>query len=225
MGEFNFVEQVAVPLPAVVLTELLGLPAGGRDRLLGWANSTLRPGAAPRARDTLSTMQEIIAIALEHGRSTHTESMLGRLVQAETLSSGELTGLLFYLVLVWYEVLVDVIAGAVLAFSTCPTQLDESTSAPDPFAAVDELLRFLPPQVLAGPRFAMSDIEMGGQRITGQTVLLCLAAANHDPERFSHPDELDAHWPRLRAIGDENAISWRSGFRHRGPLTLPVKPR
>ncbi|RDI65602.1 cytochrome P450 [Nocardia pseudobrasiliensis] len=92
----------------------------------------------------------------------------------------------------------------------------------------------------------------------GQTVLFCLASANHDDERFTAPDRIDfarttnphlalghgvracvgtglvrpvtaavlaqiyTRWPKLRILAEEQNINWRSGFRHRGPLALPV---
>ncbi|MBF6329961.1 cytochrome P450 [Nocardia transvalensis] len=258
--EFDLVERLAVPLPATVLADLLGLPGTVRDQVLEWATSTLRPGAAPRARDTLATMQQIIAAAIACAREVDDETMLARLVQAGELNPDELAGVVFYLLFVWYEVLIDVISGAVLTFSGNPDQLEEFRTSPDLLGAVDELLRFLSPQVLAGPRFAVTEIDIGNHTIDpGQTVLLCLASANHDAERFTAPDELDvhrthnphlalghgtraclgtgvvrpvaaavlteiyAHWPGLRVIGDEESLPWRSGFRHRGPLTVPVK--
>ncbi|RMI31228.1 cytochrome P450 [Nocardia stercoris] len=260
-AELDLVEQVAVPLPAAVLAQLLGLPADLRDRLLGWANSTLRPHAAPRARDTLAAMQEILAATLAVGRRVGPESTLGRLTGSSALNSGETVGLLFYLLFVWYEVLADAISGAVLALSSRPDQLDFLRSEPDRATAGDELLRYVSPQVLAGPRFATEDLDIGGQRISaGQTVLLCLASANHDEAVFRRPDELDlsrnpnphlsfghgshacvstglvrpmlaeilvaiyTRWPGLRVTGCEPEIAWRSGFRHRGPVSLPVKP-
>ncbi|MCU1641782.1 MAG: cytochrome [Nocardia sp.] len=264
VDEFDFVERVALPLPAVILAELLGLPDTERDALAAWANATMRPDSLPRARDTLAAMQEIITAVIARGLQDGEDTMLGRLVHAEIDSagtdSGDIAGLLFYLLFVWYEVLMDVIAGAVLVFSGRPEQLAGMMSVPDRSGPVDELLRFLSPQVLAGPRFAVTDLEIGGQVIAaGQTVLLCLASANHDPERFSDPAELDvwrgpnphvalghgAHacvgagllrpvlasvleqiytrWPKLHATIDDRDVPWRSGFRHRGPLTLPVR--
>ncbi|MRH90758.1 cytochrome P450 [Nocardia sp. SYP-A9097] len=269
--EFDFVERVALPLPAVILGELLGLHESEQDSLSAWAQATLAPGASPRARDTLGAMQRIINAVITEGRDGRADTMLGRLVRSEiagaTSESGELPGLLFYLLFVWYEVLMDVLAGAVFTFSDRPEQLEAMLTAPDRSIAVDELLRFLSPQVLAGPRFAVTDLEIAGQTIeAGQTVLLCLASANHDPERFTgtatssgmleldvrrdpNPHvalghgahvcvgagllrpvlasvlgEIYTHWPNLRATIADSSIGWRSGFRHRGPLTLPVRP-
>ncbi|MEU7633594.1 cytochrome P450 [Nocardia sp. NPDC049220] len=261
----DLVERLAVPLPAAVLGELLGLDGPTREYLLGWANSTLLPSASPpRARDTLATMLAIITDTIEHARTHRTDTVLGRLVAAHvdtgSPSADELAGLLFYLLFVWYEVLVDLIAGAVLTLLGRPDQREILRSMSDKEAAVDELLRHLSPQVLAGPRFATTELTIGAATIRpGQAVLLCLAAANHDPEIFDRPEELDltrdrgpqlalgygvhaclgnglvrtvtaavlahvdARWPDTVLAVDKREILWRSGFRHRGPLVLPVR--
>ncbi|MQY22738.1 Biflaviolin synthase CYP158A1 [Nocardia sp. RB20] len=121
-----------------------------------------------------------------------------------------------------------------------------------PDAAVDELLRYLSPQALAGPRFAITDLEIGTHRIrAGETVLPCLASANHDPDHFADPENVDlartsnpqlglgnalvrtvtgallrrllVRWPESRITVSEKEIGWRSGFRHRGPIALPAE--
>ncbi len=260
----DLVERLAVPLPAAVLSELLGLDGPVSERLLGWADSTLLASASPpRARDTLAAMHAIITAATAHARPG---TALGRWVAAHrdcgSPSADELAGLLFYLLFVWYEVLADLIAGSLLTLLGHPGRVRMWRTAADKHSAVDELLRYLSPQVLAGPRFATTDLSLGDTTIrAGQTVLLCLASANRDPEIFDQPGELDlvrdrgaqlglgygmhaclgnalvrtvtvaaidhvlTRWPDSMLALHEREIVWRSGFRHRGPLALPVELR
>ncbi|MCM6779042.1 cytochrome P450 [Nocardia sp. CDC159] len=63
---------------------------------------------------------------------------------------------------VWYEVLADLISGAVLSLSSRPAQRRALMSGADRLAAVDDLLRYLSPQVLASPRFATTDVCWAG---------------------------------------------------------------
>ncbi|MGW5725286.1 cytochrome P450 [Nocardia beijingensis] len=261
----DLVERLAVPLPAAVLGELLGLDDSTAERLRGWANSTLLPSASPpRARDTLAAMRAIMSDATARARRADTP--LGRWAAAHrsagSPTGAELTGLLFYLLFVWYEVLADLIAGSVLTLLGRPEQRQAWHALRDKRSGVDELLRYLSPQVLAGPRFATTDLAVGDTTIpAGQTVLLCLASANHDPEIFNRPAELDitrdrgdqlalgygvhaclgnalvravtaaaldhvlTRWPDAALAVDEREIGWRSGFRHRGPVALPVELR
>ena len=256
----DFVERVAIPLPADILEQLLGLPPAAGNQLRRWAESTLRPGMEVRARDTLATMRCILDEAIAHGRRNES-AMIGRLVHSGSLDEGEVIGLLFYLLFVWYEVLTDLLAGAVAAFSDNPAQL-EMFMRTEPVKAVDELIRYLSPQVTASPRFATEDLVIQGHSIkAGQTVLLSLASANHDEDVFEDPEVLDvgrsstshvgfgygAHacvgtglvrpvaaaalsriytrWPNLRLAKGSGELLWRNGFRHRGPLALPVAVR
>ncbi|WP_174188123.1 cytochrome P450 [Nocardia barduliensis] len=208
-------------------------------------------------------MHAIITAATAHARP---DTALGRWVAAHRDSGSptadELAGLLFYLLFVWYEVLADLIAGSMLTLLGHRGLARVWRATADKQSAVDELLRYLSPQVLAGPRFATTDLTIGDTTIrAGQTVLLCLASANHDPETFDQPGKLDltrdrgaqlglgygmhaclgnalvhtvtaaavdhvlTRWPDSVPALDEREILWRSGFRHRGPLALPVALR
>ncbi|WP_431957583.1 cytochrome P450 [Nocardia lijiangensis] len=257
----DLVARLAIPLPAAVLGELLGLADAEREALLGWANSTLLPGAtAPRARDTLATMRTLVDTVTARA---HAGTAVGRLVAARdetgAPTADELAGVLFYLLFVWYEVLADLIAGALLTLVADPSHRRAFRAATDRRRAVDELLRYLSPQVLAGPRFATTDLDIGDYTVrAGQTVLLCLAGANRDPVAFDRPDRFDPtrarnaqlglghgphsclgtalvhgvtgavlehffdRWPETALTTPAREIPWRSGFRHRGPLILPV---
>lgn len=257
----DLVERLAVPLPAALLGDLIGLAGSDREALLRWANSTLLAPAGqplPQSRETLRTMRSIVEQSIEHAAGSDT--VLGRLGAARdqgAMSGEELQGVLFYLLFVWYEVMVDLLAGAILALLAHPDQLPVLRAAPA--RAVDELVRYLSPQLLAGPRFAQVDLRLGDYTVrAGQTVLLGLGAANHDPSVFSAPDTLDlrrkrnphlglghgphacvgtvlirtitaatlnhvySRWPETTLAVEPAAIGWRSGFRHRGPLALPV---
>ncbi len=246
-GTLDVVAQLAVPATAHVIGDMLGLAPTQRDALLGWARATLAPGAAPRARDTLSGMLGLIRDVVAQAQESRSDTTISRIAAHPDVTGAELAGLVFYLLFVWYEVFVDLLAGGILT-------LAQHTGEFVP-GSVDELLRFLSPQVLAGPRFALTDLSIGDRVVRrGETVLLCLAAANRDPEVFVDPDTFDpardpnphlglgygghaclgsalvrpvaaeifrqfqARWPQARQL-DPN-INWRSGFRHRGPLEL-----
>ncbi len=110
----------------------------------------------------------------------------------------------------------------------------------DQTSAVDALLCFLSPPGLAGPRFAVTDVEIGQHTVVaGQTVRLYLASANHDPQRFNCTDELEPtrpaphtaaaavlnqlymRWPGICVIDRGDTIIWCYGFHYRRTLTLP----
>ena len=70
---------------------------------------------------------------------------------------------------------------------------DQLAAVPErPAAAVEELLRWCGPQLLAVPRFPSEDVDVGGVPIAaGTPVTVLLGAANRDPRVFPDPDALD----------------------------------
>jgi cytochrome P450 len=195
----DLVADYAVPLPLRVVGELLGVPAPEAAELEAWAGALLAPaaGPAPRARDQLATMARIVGgliVAKQRAPGDDlTSALLGADADGERLSPHELTSMLFYLIFVWYEVAVDLMANGLLELLRRPHE--RAALAADPTrlpGAVEELLRYLTPQSLATPRFAVTDVEIAGTPIpAGDTVLLVLAAADHDPAAFPDPGRLD----------------------------------
>ncbi|WP_158886279.1 cytochrome P450 [Amycolatopsis anabasis] len=206
-GRIEIVNQFAIPLPALVVGELLGLVDDEVAELQQWAEATLRPGdSAPRARDTLAVMQHLITNVITRRMTPRSpDGPLARVVAApgrHQAAETELAGLVFYLLFVFYEVLTDAVASAVVALAQHPDQAGRLRAGPAHTSrAAEELLRWASPQMLAGPRFARVDIPMGSATIrAGQTVLLSLGSANHDPAVFTDPDTLDLrreHNPHL----------------------------
>ncbi|MGX7672650.1 cytochrome P450 family protein [Plantactinospora sp. DSM 117369] len=121
----------------------------------------------------------------------------GRHSGADRLSEDELTSLAFLVLFAGYENSVHVIGTGLLALLRNPEQLALARAGAEPSpAAVEELLRYEPPGTVALRRFAVTDLTIGGVTIpAGATVLLCVAAANRDPERFADPDALDLERP------------------------------
>jgi len=248
-GPFDFVREVAVPLPAYVVGEVLGLPGNVRDALEQWAIEVVAPQhhGQTRARDTLGLMQQVIGGSLADTSGSPLAQIIGN-VRADGLGHKHVTALVFYLLFVWYEVLTDAIGAGLLALFDHNRDL----------GSVDELLRHTSPQMLAGPRFARQDVTVNGVTIgRGECVLLSLASANHDDTVFPDPERLDfartanlafghgphacvgtsivrslltvlfpavfGAWPDLRPAMPRERVRWGSGFRHRGPVELVVR--
>lgn len=207
-GRGDLVADFAVPLPLLVVCDLLGVPDDARAQLLAWARRLLaaEPTQVPRARDTLAGMLRIIDGILDAKRRTPhdrgaPEDLMSGLIQAHDdgthsaggLSGDELTSMIFYLLFVWYEPSVDLLSNGVLTLLRHPSELARLRRQPELLpAAVEELLRYEAPQALAAPRFPTDDVEIAGTRIpAGDTVLLSLAAANLDPARFPAGADLD----------------------------------
>lgn len=199
-GKADLVADLAVPLPLLVVCALLGVSDRDTDRLLGWARELLVAGSdePPRARDTVSMMLRIVNELIADRRATPRDDVVTALVRSRdargALTEHELTSMLFYILFVWYEISVDLIAGGLLTLLRHLDRLGDLRDRPERIpAAVEELLRHQTPQFLAAPRFPVEDITIAGVPIpAGDSVLLCLASADRDPTQFPN-----TRWPDI----------------------------
>ncbi len=121
------------------------------------------------------------------------DDLISALIQArdgdDRLDENELVSLVFLLLWAGYETTVDLIGNGLLLIFTNPDVHDGLLTGrhtmPD---VIEEILRFDAPAILGIRRFATEDLELGGAAIAaGDTVMVSLAAANHDPARFESP--------------------------------------
>jgi cytochrome P450 len=191
----DLVKAFALPVPSLVICEMLGVPY--EDRETFQANSaqfmvkdqTLDEKMAAWNALTSYLVQLIMGKRTEPG-----EDLLSDLARDEDLSVEELIGIAFLLLLAGHETTANMLALGTFALLEHPDQLAELRANPDLMPeAVEELLRYL----AVGDfflRYATEDLEVGGETIPkGSTVVISLLAAGHDSRRFEDGDELDVH--------------------------------
>ncbi|MEU9058946.1 cytochrome P450 [Streptomyces sp. NPDC048430] len=195
--QFDFVAGLAVPLPVLVICELLGVPEGDRPDVQRWSAELFAAGR-PEAVDAAShSMADYMTSLIAAKRLSPGSSLLDRLISArdgdERLSEEELVSLAVLLLVAGHETTTNFLGNAVLALLQHPAQLDRLRENPDGVPAVlDELLRFDSPVSTGTFRFTTEEITLGGTDIPADIpVLVSLGAANRDPERFPSPDVLD----------------------------------
>jgi cytochrome P450 len=159
--------------------------------------------------------------------------MLSRLANADPARRMEdmdlmATGVL--LLVAGHETTVNLIANGTLTMLRHPHLLarmrDDPSTAP---RFVEELLRMEPPVQYLPNRIAMADIEIGGTTIPkGSRVVLLLAAASRDPDRFADPDVFDPDRPDNQHYGFGGGIHYCFGAplaRLEGQLALTAFAR
>jgi cytochrome P450 len=101
-----------------------------------------------------------------------------------------------FLVLAGHETMAHLLSNAALALMRDPAQRELLRTEPGLWpAAVRELVRTDGPVQLARLRYAATDLEVAGVRISaGDAVQAVLGAANRDPARFAHPHAADVRW-------------------------------
>ncbi len=202
-GEFDLVEDLAYPLPVIVIAELLGVPAEDRATFHDWS-ATLAASLDPlvssdlmdrawTSRDALHTyLRGIIAERRRTPKSDLISALVAVEERGDTLREPELVVMCTLLLIAGHETTVNLIGNGMLALLRHPDQLARLRDEPQLLStAVEELLRFDPPVQMTG-RLLLEDVQLGGQSIeAGEFVLPLLGAANHDPAQFPEPDKLD----------------------------------
>ncbi|HEU5244027.1 MAG TPA: cytochrome P450 [Gaiellaceae bacterium] len=199
-GEMELVADFAFPLPITVIAELLGVPTADRESFREWSGAMVTPALAAaemeRADSLLGAFVAYLHALFAERRKYPGEDLVSALVAVEdggdTLSEEELSSMVALLIVAGHETTVSLIGNAMLALLTHPEQRAAIESDPSLLPrAVEELIRYDGPVERTLNRWAAVDVELRGRKIRrGETVIVVLGAADHDPERFAEPDAL-----------------------------------
>jgi cytochrome P450 len=195
-GQVDLLAEYAFMLPVLVICELLGVPAEDRDDFAAWSNVMVDDNGPEESSQAMRRLGGYLAELVAAKRATPDDALISGLIEVadegDRLSEQELIGMAMLLLLAGHETTVNLIGNGLLALYTHPAQRALLREHPELVVpAVEEFLRFDSPVHTTPARFAAEDVEYGGVTIpAGSVVLLSLAAANRDPERFADPDEL-----------------------------------
>ncbi len=202
-GSMDVIEDLAYPLPVMVIAEMLGVPAEDRDQLKRWSDEiVLTLGAiqgGDEVRRSYEAGKEMIAyiekIAEERQREPR-DDLLSALLAAEEegdkLTIEEVYSTVLLILVAGHETTTNLIGNGLLALLRNPDQLELLRDDPAlAQSAVEELLRYDSP-VQATSRLVTEEVALNGHTVQPfQQVILLLGAANRDPEQFTDPDHLD----------------------------------
>jgi cytochrome P450 family 109 len=198
-GRMDIVSDIAFPLPAKVIAEMLGVPSGDWDIFQRWARVDSSDPAAARQEEGRSMQGEMFdyfSSLLEERRRVPREDLVSALsvaeIDGERLSESELVRFCMLLLAAGQETTKNLIANAIVCFTDHPGAMERLIHEPALMpTAIEEVLRYLPP-VWFLFRQTRTDVELGGQHIpAGQNLLAWTASANRDPAQFPDPDRFD----------------------------------
>jgi cytochrome P450 len=205
-GTFDFKELFAFPMPAVIIAEMLGIPAADRERFKTWSRNLSaivfgESGNVDQAGTAAAGSAEFAEYFrwLIAKRATRPgDDLISALIAARADADGdgltdiELIGACTLLLFAGHETTTNFLTNATLALLRHPEQAALLTHSPELVGdAVDELLRYDGP-VKVMVRTVASDHERAGQHLTaGQIVFLAVTGANRDPAAYPDPDRLD----------------------------------
>jgi cytochrome P450 len=197
--EADLIAEFAYPLPITVICELLGVPEEDRPRLRG-SMAPLLAGSLVHVEVFTKAAEDLLSLLralLEEKRRHPADDLLSALVQAtdgaDQLTEGELTSMVYLLIVAGHETTVGLISNGVRALLTHPGQLALLRAEPERMAAaVEETARYDSPVQVPVPSIASEPLEVAGQTIAaGDVVIVALLGVNHDAARFPDPHTFD----------------------------------
>jgi cytochrome P450 len=221
-GGADVVEGFAIPLPFTVISEMLGIPAGGQGRIHQLAGTLARglepmagPGVQAAIRSANAELTGIVRELAAWKRANAGDDLFSALINAaadgDRLSEDELIAQVMFLYIAGHETTSNLLSGGILALISNPGQLHALRHDPGLTAnAVEELLRYDTPVHLMR-RVTVEPLVIADTEIpAGSWVVAALAAANRDPE-FWGPDADDL---RLTRPDAHQNVSFGAGMHH-----------
>ena len=192
----DLVENFALPIPSLVICELLGVPYDDREDFQRRSARQLDLSIPiPERLELQRQGRAYMASLVQRSRQQPGADILGMLVRehGDELTDGELIGVAGLLLLAGHETTSNMLGLGALALLRHPEQLAAVRDNPDAVGpAVEELLRWLSIVQSAIPRITTTDVEIAGTTISaGQLVFVSLPAGNRDPDFIGTPEVLD----------------------------------
>ena len=199
-GEFDVLRDLAYPLPATVIAEMLGADPADRDRFRHWSDEASPSRAWPgnpelveRAQAALLDMKDYLRTLRNLRRTDPRDDVISALAAAEEegdrLTDDELVNTCVTLLIAGHETTTCLISSGLVTLLTQDGAAERLRREPELIEpAVEELLRFETPKQ-RDFRLLTEDVELHGQTMRrGQIVVQLLGAANRDPRQFDDPD-------------------------------------
>lgn len=203
-GEVDFVHEVAGPLPAQVIAQVMGLPQEDTDQLQRWAEVQTSGqdddiAGSYEGNASMEMAAYAIKIAGERRQLPRRDDILSLLLDTQfedgrPMDDYELSSFFVQLVTAGNDTTKGMMSAGTLELIRHPDQLqelrDDRSLIP---GAVEEMLRFCNP-LHYFRRTATRDTELGGKQIRqGDKVAMIYTAANRDPEVFEDPQTFNIH--------------------------------
>ncbi|MFI0982556.1 cytochrome P450 [Streptomyces sp. NPDC021093] len=191
----DLVEAFALPVPSLMICELLGVPYSERAEFQ--RNSETLFSLNATADEASAAMDRLYGFLRELAKGAGgglNDGLLNMLREDGTLDAEEIAGVGVLLLTAGHESTSSSLALSTFTLLSHPDQLALLTADPSLVDnAVEELLRYLTVFHFGVPRTPLEDVEFGGQLLrAGESVTVSLPAANRDPDWFADgPDRLD----------------------------------
>lgn len=213
-GEADVHDELAYPLPTIVIAQMLGVPEHDREQFKEWSDASVA-AMSSRTPEVFRPQREALnaylidqarhRLVLEAAGEPLPDDLISRLVTAEQdgqrVGESDIVPLLSQLLVGGNETTTSLITNALVRLTEDPARWERVRAEPELVElAVEESLRFDPP-VLGLFRTTTCPVQLHGSEIPERAkVMLLYAAANRDPRVFDDPDtfSLDRDLDELR---------------------------
>jgi cytochrome P450 len=194
----DFVDALALPFPATIICELLGVPYADRDffheriKVIGIQNKTRERHAEVRGE-----LERYIDGLVRRRETDPADDILSRLVERQRtvgdLSRDEVVGIGTLLLIAGYETIANMLSLGSVVMLDDRALFERLRADPDQLpGAIEELLRYQTVIAFGLRRAATADVEIAGETIRrGDGVIVLIDAANRDRAAFVDPDRFD----------------------------------
>jgi cytochrome P450 len=201
-------EQFALPIPSLVICELLGVPYEDRDKFHAWSAVLMLVDSEPAAAQAVSQeLSGYLAGLIQAKMAQPADDLLSRLIargqdDGTALPLEILVELAIILLIGGHETTANQIALSTAVLLRDPEQLAKLRANPDIApSAVEEMLRYLSIVQFGLLRQATDDLEIGDHQISaGEWIVAATTAGNRDERFFPKPDEIDLERPTNRHL-------------------------
>jgi cytochrome P450 len=197
----DLIAGYALPLPVIVISDMLGIPAADRDDVADWSQAIISPGSRGltysvrkrKVRAFIDYLSRLFARRRVDPQDDLITALVGAEAGGERLSEAELFSMVALLLVTGHETTVNLIGNGALALLSRPEQVECLRADESPWpAVVEELLRFDGPVETSASRWVRRDTEFQGHTMRGGDLMRAvITSANRDPAHFVRPDELD----------------------------------
>ncbi|HEY0532695.1 MAG TPA: cytochrome P450 [Actinoplanes sp.] len=202
-GPVDLWQEFALPIPALAICELLGVPYADREYFQKLSTSRFDLGDGAYASiDAMSESLDYLGGLITEQRRNPGDELLGSIIRAEgdNIDDRELAGLADGVLTGGLETSASMLALGALVLMNQPELADPLRAGEPADDLVEELLRYLTVVQVAFPRFAVRDLEVAGMPIKAGDVVMCsLSAADRDSVLGPGMDRIEAGREKTRS--------------------------
>lgn len=190
----DLVQAYALPIPSIVICELLGVPYADRATFQTASATLLNlDSTVEQASEAMHSLFGYLGELVARKHVEPTDDLLSGLVASGELTDEELINIGILLLNAGHETTANMLGLGTFALLQHPEQLAMLREDPGLIdGAVEELLRYTSILQFHARRIATEDVELAGRPIeAGQVLVLSLPVINRDADRFAEPDRLE----------------------------------